>query len=239
MQASGGGGMASALHVLWLFDPTPTPTPTHTPTATPTHTHTPTATPTPTDTPTATPTPTDTPTATPTPYRVYLPVVLREYTPPATPTPTPVVPDLRITYIEYDLPEDLASEYVRIQSYAPAFVDMTGWTLADEDGNTFTFPSFALNAGAFVRVWTKAGSSTATDLYWGLGAPVWDNDHECGRLRDTGSHLVRRVLLLTSLGLPHSSRERGPGGEVRTPRLRASACGSCPGPLVHGALPRA
>lgn len=110
--------------------------------------------------------------------------------PPPTPTATPVVPDLSITFIEHDLGDDLPSEYARIQSYAPSFVDMTGWTLSDEDGNTFNFPSFALNPGAFVRVWTKAGASGATDLYWGLGAPVWDDDHECAGLRDGAGHLA-------------------------------------------------
>lgn len=79
--------------------PTPTQTPTSTPTATPTNTTTPTPTntptATPTDTPTATPTatvtmtPTSTPTATPTktstptatPYRLYLPIIVKNYTP--------------------------------------------------------------------------------------------------------------------------------------------------------------
>jgi len=66
--------------------PTPTPTPTSTPTSTPTAlpTATPTATPTPTatfqvpsPTFTSTPTPTSTPTATP--YRLYLPIVMKDY----------------------------------------------------------------------------------------------------------------------------------------------------------------
>ena len=67
--------------------PTPTPTPTSTPTGTPTvtPTATPTATPTPTPTATRTPPPTSTPTPTPTstptatPYRLYLPIVLKNY----------------------------------------------------------------------------------------------------------------------------------------------------------------
>ena len=76
--------------------PTPTPTNTLTPTITNTPTSTPTATPTATSTatatgtPTATPTdtPTQTPTGTPTPHRVYLPVILKNYSPTTFPTPT-------------------------------------------------------------------------------------------------------------------------------------------------------
>jgi hypothetical protein len=179
---------------LWQSSPSlaqgePTPRPTATRIPSPTWTATP------------LPSPTGTPPPTPTiaPYRIFLPLVLKDNSPTATvtptptttPTATPVVPDLRVVYIVYDLPpDDLSTEYVRLQSYAPAFVDMTGWNLADQDGNFFTFPSFALNAGAFVRVWTKAGANSATDLYWGLSAPVWNNDHDCARLRDTASHLV-------------------------------------------------
>ena len=74
--------------------PTPTATPTHTPTPTPTRTPTTTPTHTPTSTPTSTPTPTrtQTPTRTPPPpgFKVYLPLILKNYVPGvSTPTPTP------------------------------------------------------------------------------------------------------------------------------------------------------
>jgi hypothetical protein len=71
---------------------TPTATPTSTPMPTQTSTNTPTTTPTctATATPTATHTPTPTATATPTyKYKIYLPVILKNW--PATPTPTPTV----------------------------------------------------------------------------------------------------------------------------------------------------
>jgi len=80
--------------------PTESPTATATPTSTGTPTYTPTATPTATPTETLTPTPTYTPTATstitptPTPtqlvwYKIYLPVLLKNW--PLTPTPTPTM----------------------------------------------------------------------------------------------------------------------------------------------------
>jgi len=58
----------------------PTPTPTSTPTLTPTQTPTPTATPTATPSPTLTPTPPG--------FKIYLPIILKNYSPGA-PTPTP------------------------------------------------------------------------------------------------------------------------------------------------------
>jgi hypothetical protein len=98
---------------------------------------------------------------------------------------------VRITYIEYNLPpDDWSSEYVKIEDFAASFVDMTGWTLSDTANNVFTFPSFALNPRAYVRVWTKGGSNTATDLYWGRSQPVWNNDHDCAYLRNTQGQQV-------------------------------------------------
>jgi cell division septation protein DedD len=65
----------------WTPTATPTNTPAPTDTSTPTATWTPTATPThtPTDTPTPTATLTPTPTPTPTPYKVYLPLMLKQF----------------------------------------------------------------------------------------------------------------------------------------------------------------
>jgi hypothetical protein len=108
----------------------------------------------------------------------YLPVVMRGS------SPTPPA-DVQIGDIEYDPPgDDLQNEYVRIENTGGSAANMTNWTLSDVAGNTFTFPPFTLNPGASVHVWTKAGTGTATDLYWGRGSSVWDNAGDCAYLRD-------------------------------------------------------
>ena len=118
----------------------------------------------------------------PTPYPLFLPTILR-----ATPRPSQV----RITYIEYNPPgDDVAGEYVKIVNSGETFEQMTGWTLRDIVGHTFTFPSFALNPKAFVHVWTKSGANTATDLYWSSGAAIWNNEGDCAYLRDGEGTLV-------------------------------------------------
>ena len=125
---------------------------------------------------TATPTTTGAATATATPVATATAV---------TPSPTTTAPDVRVTFINYDPPgSDLDGEYVLIQNYAGVAVNLTNWTLRDLAGNTYLFPPFTLNAGSFVRVWTKAGANTPTDLYWGLGAPIWDNTGDTAYLRD-------------------------------------------------------
>jgi len=119
-------------------------------------------------------------------YTVFLPLVLRNYSPSAGGGA-----DVRITYIEYDPPgDDVEGEYVLIENQGSTAQVMTGWTLSDQAGHTYTFSAFTLQAGATVRVWTKSGVDTSTDLYWGMGTAVWNNSGDCAYLRDTGSHLV-------------------------------------------------
>ena len=64
----------------------------------------------------------------------------------------------------------------------PTF-DMTGFTLRNNRGDVFTFPpGFQMRVGQSVRVYTGPGVRTDTELFWGLGAGVWDNTRDCARL---------------------------------------------------------
>ena len=98
---------------------------------------------------------------------------------------------VRITHIEYD-PEgrDLDSEYVRIKNLGSVPATLTNWTLSDLSGHTFVFPRFTLDQSASVRVWTKEGIDTTTDLYWGRRAAVWTNIGDRAYLRDSAGELV-------------------------------------------------
>jgi|GEM_PF-143729 len=70
-------------------------------------------------------------------------------------------------------PGEPASEIVQIVNQG-AFVRLTGWTLSDEEENTFTFPDFSLWGGGAINVHTAGGSNTTTDLYWGQPNAVWE-----------------------------------------------------------------
>ena len=108
-------------------------------------------------------------------------------TPSPTITPTPtntLVPGVHIIYIENDPPYEL-EEYVHIKSAEGQTQDMTDWTLRDENKNIYPFPdNFKLLSGKSVKVWTKRGDDTSTDLYWGLTEPVWNLGSDCGYLRN-------------------------------------------------------
>jgi hypothetical protein len=126
---------------------------------------------------------------------LYMPMVLSQptttptttATPTATITPTPtntLVPGVHIIYIEHSPPYEI-EEYVSIKNTEGQTQDMTDWTLRDENKNIFNFPdNYRLLSGKSVKVWTKSGKDTSTDLYWGLDEPVWNLGSDCGYLRN-------------------------------------------------------
>ena len=68
---------------------------------------------------------------------------------------------------------------------------MTGWTLSDEAGHVYTFPSgFILDAGATVTIYTGSGTDTQDKLYWGSSSPIWNNDGDTAYLKDNEGKLV-------------------------------------------------
>ena len=71
---------------------------------------------------------------------------------------------------------DLDSERVLLKHRGEGELSLVGWRLEDTDGNVFIFPQFpqlVLFKGGAVNVYTKAGSNTVVDLFWGLKQPVW------------------------------------------------------------------
>ncbi|MBN1812219.1 MAG: phage tail sheath subtilisin-like domain-containing protein [Anaerolineae bacterium] len=98
---------------------------------------------------------------------------------------------VRITHVEYNPSgPDLAGEYVLVKNLGGVPVDLTKWTLNDLSRHIFEFPHFLLAPGASVRVWTKRGNNTSTDLYWGRGVAVWSNIGDRAYLRDSKGKLV-------------------------------------------------
>ena len=69
----------------------------------------------------------------------------------------------------------LASEFVVVQNNGETALVLSGWTLKDSQGITYTFPQLTLYPGGTVQVHTKPGTDTAADLYWGRSAPVWES----------------------------------------------------------------
>ena len=126
---------------------------------------------------TATPATTSTPTSTATPATTVTPTV--------TSTPAATSSGVYIT----DL--DVQDEWITVTNAETAGVNLTGWTIADEGTrNTYTFPLFTLSPGADVTVHSGPGNDTVSDLYWGRGTPVWNNDGDFATLADANGTVV-------------------------------------------------
>jgi hypothetical protein len=132
---------------------------------------------------------------------IFFPVVYKQPTftptptPTATATPTPTATPqaaVMITHIEADPSgPDIEGEFVTVKNQTGQSVNMTDWTLKDRTSVTFAFPdNFSLGSGKSVDVWSKEGTNTSSDLYWGLSSPIWDNVKDCGYLYDEDDDLV-------------------------------------------------
>ncbi|MFF9128102.1 lamin tail domain-containing protein [Streptomyces sp. NPDC014889] len=87
----------------------------------------------------------------------------------------------------------LNQEWVAITNNSRQNVNLSGWTLSDRQGHTYTFRHFRLNGHATVRVHTGVGRDTRADLFQDRHHQIWDRRdtatlrNERGRVVDTNS----------------------------------------------------
>jgi len=102
-----------------------------------------------------------------------------------------IVPAADIVFIDHTPPESL-DEYVEIKSNSDAAIDMRNWSLSDEGGANYEIDfDFVLDPGATVKIWTKEGTNTHTDLFWGRKSCVWNDDSpDTAYLKDRSGTLI-------------------------------------------------
>lgn len=85
-------------------------------------------------------------------------------------------------------------EYIDITNSGSDAVDMSGYSVEDSSGNTYTFASgFSLDAGATVRLHSGDGTDSDTDVYWNNGW-TWGNSGDTATLfDDSGTELDSRT----------------------------------------------
>lgn len=91
--------------------------------------------------------------------------------PAAAATPTPVNAQLEIAAVEGL--GDITAEGIRLRNVGDR-VDISNWTLSDEDGNSFTFPVSMLFPQGEIVIYTRSGTSTGDARFWGKDASVWE-----------------------------------------------------------------
>jgi hypothetical protein len=110
-----------------------------------------------------------------------------EVTEEATVRPTltlpPTATDAQVEIVEVVSAGDITAEGVIIRNTGST-VDMTGWTLTDTQGNTFTFPEQLLFSNASVTVFTRIGQNTPVALYWGENEAIWGEPGDVATLSD-------------------------------------------------------
>lgn len=71
---------------------------------------------------------------------------------------------------------DLDTEHIYLKHTGKGELSLVGWRVEDGEGNILIFPQFPqliLYEGGAVNIYTKAGSNSVVDLFWGLDHPVW------------------------------------------------------------------
>jgi hypothetical protein len=111
----------------------------------------------------------------------------------------PSLSGARIVAIYFDSPgtdtrtnASLNAEWVKIKNVTSTRKNLTGWSLRDQAGHVFHFPTFRLAAGATVRVHTGHGTDGAANLYWGSGSYIWNNTGDTAYLRNANLTRVSR-----------------------------------------------
>jgi LysM repeat protein len=93
-------------------------------------------------------------------------------TPVTTVTLAPTAENAQVTIVQVVAAGDVTREGVEIRNQG-GLVDLQGWTLADSEGNTFTFPDYRLFSNAGVTIFSRVGEDTPVALFWGETRAVW------------------------------------------------------------------
>lgn len=67
---------------------------------------------------------------------------------------------------------DITAEGIRLRNTGGE-INISGWTLDDADGNTYTFPGLLLFTDAVIAIYSRSGASTEGALFWGSDQAVW------------------------------------------------------------------
>ena len=79
----------------------------------------------------------------------------------------------------------LNAEWIQLRNRCSTSRSLTSWTVKDLAGHTYTFGSYTLGGGSYVKVRTGTGTNTATSRYQGRSWYVWNNDKDTAYLYST------------------------------------------------------
>lgn len=111
--------------------------------------------------------------------------------PVATLSPAPGTGELRVEITEVIGAGQAAEERVLLTNLGERLADLQGWTLSDNDGNTYTFPNVRLWPGGSVTVYTHSGQdgSPPNSFYWNKLVAIW-SPGEPVTLKDSAGQVI-------------------------------------------------
>jgi LysM repeat protein len=124
-------------------------------------------------------------TPTPIPIPTNTPFELTRSAPTVTAAPTAA--NAQIEIVDVRFAGNVNSEEVEIRNLGNV-VNLQGWRLVNEQGDSFLFPEFRMQPGSRVRIFTRQGPTTPAALYWGRETPAWQ-DGELVSLMDANGQL--------------------------------------------------
>ena len=97
------------------------------------------------------------------------------FQPAITPSTQLIEEDFQMTIRKVVGAGNLDMEYVEILNSSEGAIDLSGWQLLDEDGNTFNFPTMILDRDGALTIHSKSGQDTVIELYWQSETPIWQS----------------------------------------------------------------
>ncbi len=67
----------------------------------------------------------------------------------------------------------LEKESIAITNAGEGSVNLIGWKVSNERGDSFMFPNLSLNPSGTVHVYTMQGVNTVIELFWGNANAIW------------------------------------------------------------------
>lgn len=91
----------------------------------------------------------------------------------ATVTLAPTATTASVSIVRVINPGDVTAEGVEIRN-SGELIDLTGWTITDSQGNTYTFPTGRLFTQGSATVLSRVGQNTPVAYFWGRTDSVWE-----------------------------------------------------------------
>ena len=114
-------------------------------------------------------------------YSLYLPLIMKN----ATPTPVPSGNVVISSIFQDGSGSAEPDEYVEIRNDDTRLIQLQNWTLRDDAGHVYTFPSFVIQPAQVCRVYTNQSHPEYCGFNYGSGVAIWNNSGDCAYLRDS------------------------------------------------------